>query len=118
MDYKELDVWNESMELVKLIYLFSANFPASEQFGLTSQIRRAAIYVPSNIAEGVGRNHTKDTLQFLYIAWGSLYEIETQLIIANEMFDIASNNFDEIFPKLQSTKMLINGFINYNKKKI
>jgi four helix bundle protein len=118
MDYKELDVWKESKELVKLIYLFTSSFPNSEQFGLTTQVRRAAISVPSNIAEGVGRNHSKDTLQFLYVARGSFYELETQLIIASELFEINSNNYEEILKKMQHIKMLLNGFINYYKKKV
>jgi four helix bundle protein len=118
MDYKELDVWKESKDLVKEIYLYTVNFPSSEQYGLTNQIRRAAISVPSNIAEGVGRNHSKDTLRFLYIPRGSLYELETQLIIANEMLEINAINFDSIFQKLQNVKMLVNSFINYYKKKV
>ena len=118
MDYKELDVWKESKDLVKEIYLYTVNFPSSEQYGLTNQIRRAAISVPSNIAEGVGRNHSKDTLRFIYIARGSLYELETQLIIANEMLEINAINFDSIFQKLQNVKMLVNSFINYYKKKV
>ncbi len=61
MDYKELDVWKESKELVKLIYSLTNSLPTNEQFGLSQQIRRSAISVPSNIAEGIGRNHTKDT---------------------------------------------------------
>ncbi len=91
MDYKELDVWKESKELVKLIYSLTNRLPSSEQFGLIPQIRRSAISVPSNIAEGVGRNHSKDTIQFLYIARGSLYELETQLVISKELFSLEEN---------------------------
>jgi four helix bundle protein len=119
MVYKKLDVWEEAKNLVKLIYTYTNSLPAQEQFGLTFQIRRSAISVPSNIAEGVGRNYSKDTLKFLYIARGSLYELETQLIIANEMFKTSGiDNFDEVFQKTQNVKMLLNGFINYYRKKL
>lgn len=84
MDYKELDVWKENKDLVKLVYSFTNSFPPSEQFGLTLQIRRSAVSIPSNIAEGIGRNHSKDTLQFLFIARGSAYELETQLLISKD----------------------------------
>ena len=67
MDYKELDVWKETKELVKLVYEFTNDMPSNEQFGLTLQVRRAAVSIPSNIAEGIGRNHTKDTIQFLLL---------------------------------------------------
>lgn len=117
MDYKELDVWKESKELVKLIYSLTNSLPSSEQFGLILQIRRSAISVPSNIAEGVGRNHSKDTIQFLYIARGSLYELETQLVISKELFSLEENEFDVIWNKIQNCKMLINGFISYYQKK-
>ena len=77
--YTDLDVWKKSRELVKEIYVLTKAFPKDEMYGLSSQIKRSAVSVPSNIAEGYGRNHTKDTLQFLFIARGSLYELETQL---------------------------------------
>ena len=117
MDYKELDVWKESKELVKLVYSLTNSLPSNEQFGLILQIRRSSISVPSNIAEGIGRNHSKDTIQFLFIARGSLYEIETQLIISRELFSLNESEFDLTWNKLQNCKMLINGFINYYQKK-
>ena len=117
MDYKELDVWKESKELVKQIYTLTNSLPQCEQFGLTMQMRRSAVSVPSNIAEGVGRNHSKDTLQFLFIARGSIYELETQLIISKELFTLNEVEFDIVWQKLQNCKMLINGFINYYQKK-
>lgn len=117
MDYKDLDVWKETKELVKLVYTLTNSFPISEQFGLTMQIRRSAVSIPSNIAEGVGRNHTKDTLQFLFIARGSIYELETQLLISKELFSLNEQDFETTFGKIQNCKMLINGFINYYQKK-
>ena len=78
MDHKDLDVWKKGMDLVEKIYSISNSFPDSERFGLTSQIRRAAISVPSNIAEGTGRKSDKELLQFISMALGSLAELETQ----------------------------------------
>jgi len=80
--YKELDGWKKSMELVKNVYLLIKTFPKEELYGLTSQIKRAAVSVPANIAEGIGRNYKKDTTQFLHISRGSLYELEILLNIA------------------------------------
>lgn len=80
--YRELDVWNKSIELVEEIYKISASFPSDEKFGLTSQIRRAATSIPCNIAEGFGREHLKEYLHHLSMSKGSLLEVETQIIIA------------------------------------
>jgi four helix bundle protein len=85
--YKNLEGWKKSMQLVKEVYLIIKNFPKEELYGLTSQIKRAAVSIPANIAEGVGRNYKKDTIQFLHISRGSLYELETLLSVA-EMIDI------------------------------
>jgi len=81
-NYRELDVWNAAMELAELVHTSTMNFPKHEMFGLQSQIRRAAYSVPSNIAEGFGRGHTKEFIQFLNNATGSLFETETQLTLA------------------------------------
>jgi len=118
MDYKELDVWKSSFELVKLVYHFTGQLPSNEEFGLSHQIRRAAVSIPSNIAEGVGRNSSKETIQFLFIARGSIFELETQLILCNEIYKVDTNEYDALFQKLQNCKMLINGFINYYQKKL
>jgi len=83
--FRELLVWQAGIKLVREIYLVSVGFPADERFGLTSQIRRAAVSIPSNIAEGWGRGSTKDYLRFLSVAQGSLREVETQLVIAQEL---------------------------------
>lgn len=117
MDYKELEVWKESKELVKIVYEATGSFPSSEQFGLSSQIRRCAVSIPSNIAEGVGRNHIKDTIQFLYISRGSLYELETQIILAFELSFISKDAFEKVFEKIHLCMKLISGFINYYENK-
>ena len=83
--YKDLEVWQVSLELVKAIYQITGKFPSSERFGLTQQMRRAAVSIPSNVAEGQFRNSSKEFKQFLSIALGSAAELETQLIIAREI---------------------------------
>lgn len=84
--FKQLIVWQKSIELVKMIYIVTAQFPNSELYGLVSQMRRAAIAIPSNIAEGKKRRTKKDFLQFLRIADGSAAELETQIIIAQGLY--------------------------------
>lgn len=77
--YKDLEVWKQSMDLCQNVYSLTSAFPANEMYGLTSQVKRATISIPSNIAEGASRNSTKEFIHFLYIANGSLSELETQL---------------------------------------
>ena len=116
MDYKNLNVWKESINLVKGIYKVTANFPYDEKYGLTSQLRRASISIPSNIAEGNSRSSDKDYKRFVDIAYGSALELETQLIISVELGYI--NKSDSIFQKLEEVKKLISGFIKFLKKEI
>lgn len=87
--FKELVVWQKSMELVKAIYRMSSSLPKEEMYGLTSQIRRAAISIPSNIAEGKKRKTRSDFIQFLRIADGSAAELETQLLIIQDLYPVA-----------------------------
>jgi four helix bundle protein len=93
--YRDLLVWQKAMELVVETYRFSSSFPKEELYGLTSQLRRASVSVPSNIAEGYGRASRKEYLQFLYVAQGSLKEMETQAILA-EMLGFASKSSTEL----------------------
>jgi len=83
--YRDLRVWQEGMDLVEAVYVAAARFPAAERFGLTAQLRRSAVSVPSNIAEGWGRGQTGEYLQFLRYARGSLKEAETQWLIAGRL---------------------------------
>ena len=115
MDYKELDTWVQSRKLVKMVYILTKSFPRDEQFSLTSQVRRCVISVPSNIAEGCGRQSNKDTIHFLHIARGSLFELETQLILANDL-EYISSDIKTILEEVERVKKLLNGFINYHKK--
>ncbi len=80
--YKELNVWQKGIEIVDMVYKLTDSFPAKEQYGLVSQLRRGAVSIPSNIAEGFARQYTKEYAQFLHIALGSCAELETQLIIS------------------------------------
>lgn len=115
MDHKELDVWKKSIDLVETIYKISAEFPASEIYGLTNQIRRASVSISSNIAEGAGRNSDKELLYFLNVALGSLAEVETQVEITLRLNFISTAN--TIFEQITEVRKLIIGFRNYIKKK-
>ncbi|MEP2670713.1 MAG: four helix bundle protein [Cyclobacteriaceae bacterium] len=114
--YMDLDVWKKSCELTKLVYETTKLFPADEQFGLTSQMRRASVSVPSNIAEGCGRNGPKDSMRFFYIARGGLYEIETQTLLSNQLNFIDAVTQQQILERIIECKKLLNGFINYHQK--
>ncbi len=116
MEYRDLDVWKFSRELVNSVYKLTKSFPKEELYGLTNQIRRCAVSIPSNIAEGCGRRTSKDTIQFLYISRGSLYELETQMFLALDQNFISENQLNEINSQIESCKKLLNGFINYYKK--
>ena len=116
--FKELKVWQKAIELVKNTYLKSQNFPKEEIYGLTSQLRRCAVSIPSNIAEGCGRQTSKDTIHFLHISRGSLYELETQYYLAFDQKYIDENSFNSALEQIQTCKKLLNGFINYYKKLI
>jgi four helix bundle protein len=114
--HRDLLVWQESIALVKDIYAVTRKFPDDEKFGLSSQMRRAAVSIPSNIAEGAGRGSQREMAQFLVIARGSLSELETQLVIAKEL-DYVSETA-EIEAKLRSIFRLLGGLLNNVKKKI
>ncbi|MEN9464611.1 MAG: hypothetical protein RL217_792 [Pseudomonadota bacterium] len=114
--YQELDAWQHAMELSVAIYHLTANFPDNERYGLVSQMRRAAVSVPSNIAEGHGRDSELEFKRFLLIARGSLAELETQWLLAQR---IGLAGFDEQLNELmQRVFSLLNGLINYLKRKI
>lgn len=109
--YKDLICWQKSIKLVKKIYKVTADFPQSEQFGLTSQLRRAAISIPSNIAEGFGRGSNKDFKRFLEISRGSLFELQTQLFIAKELEYINNEIFDKINEQSREFERILVGFM-------
>jgi four helix bundle protein len=113
-NHKDLEVWIESMALARELYLLCSKLPREELYGLTSQIKRAAISVPSNIAEGAARNGDKEFIQFLYISLGSLAEIETQVLLAN---DLGMLNDLTVMTRIEHTRKLITGLIRYLKSK-
>jgi four helix bundle protein len=113
--HKDLDVWKLGIELVIKIYEITSHFPPAEQFGLTSQMQRAVVSVPSNIAEGAARNSEKEYLHFLYISLGSLAELETQLIISQKLDFL---NDDSIFEEVEKLRRKLLKFIRYFKEKI
>ena len=116
MEYTNLEVWQESRKLAKEIYDLTRAFPKDELFGLANQLRRSVVSVASNIAEGCGRQTSKDTINFLHIARGSLYEVETQCFVALDQQYISQDHFNSVFNTIQICKRLLNGFINYYRK--
>ena len=110
--FRELVAWQKAMDLVVRIYEATEPFPSSERFGLTNQLRRAAVSVPSNIAEGQGRHATRDFLRCLSIAYGSLQEVETQLIIASRLDYLEEQFRPGLFDLASEVARLINGLMN------
>lgn len=114
--YTELDVWKESRILVNTIYKLTNGYPNSEIYGLTSQMRRCSVSIPSNIAEGCGRKSPKETIHFLYISRGSLYELETQSYLSKDLDFITQSELDLTLKQIEVSMKLLSGFINYYKK--
>ena len=112
--HKDLDCWKKSIAFVTEIYRVSKNFPKSEMYGLTSQLRRSTISIPSNIAEGAARKSNKEFIQFLYIALGSVAESETQLVIASKLNYL--EDFDNLNNQINEIRRLIQGLIRYLKE--
>lgn len=104
MEYTDLDVWMASRKLVKIVYDLTKSYPKEEMYGLTNQMRRSAVSVPSNIAEGCGRRTSADTIQFLHIARGSLYELETQLFLAFDQEYLKQSELNLSWTKLKLVK--------------
>jgi len=109
--YKELIAWQKSIDLVEEIFKVTSGFPKSEIYGLSNQMRRAAISIPSNIAEGAGRSHTKEFIQFLHIAEGSANELETQLIIVKRLNFLSEAAFNRLNEQLTEIIKMIVGLI-------
>ena len=102
--HKDLDVWKKSVSLVTSIYEVTKTFPKDEIYGITNQIRRSAVSIPSNIAEGSARKGEKEFIQFLYISLGSLAELETQLIIANNLKYVNLNDYELMTGRLEEIR--------------
>lgn len=110
--YQELIVWQKAMDLVEEVYKVSRSFPREEIYGLTSQVRRAAVSIPSNIAEGQGRRTTADFLRHLSIAYGSLLEVETQTLIATRLRFLAQEKCDDVMNMAGEVGRLMNGLMS------
>jgi len=115
--YRELTVWNKAMELVTEIYRLSQRFPKDEAFGLTSQIRRSAVSIPSNIAEGQGRLSRKEFIYFLGNARGSLLELETQIIIAKNLSYLSETDVEDLLERSAEVGRILNGLLSSLKIK-
>lgn len=107
--FKKLKVWQKAIQLVTMIYSRTSNFPKEEMYGIVSQIRRCAVSIPLNIAEGAGRGGKKEFSHFLDIARGSSFELETQLIISKELGFLNQFNFDNLCSELDEIQKMITG---------
>jgi four helix bundle protein len=114
-DHKDLEVWRGSFDLVTEIYAITRLFPKEEIYGLTNQLRRAAVSIPSNISEGAARQTSKEFVQFLYIALGSAAEIETQLIIAENLRYL--DGAETLLVKVASVRKMLHGLIRHYRTK-
>ena len=116
MYHRDLKVWQESINLVKIIYDAMLDFPSNEQYGLSAQLRRSVVSIPSNIAEGCGRESNKELYHFLNVASGSLAEAETQCYIAYTLGYIS--DLSEIDEKMETVQKLLAGFRKHIKKEL
>ncbi len=116
--HKDLRVWQQSIEMVTSIYLMTKTFPKEELFGLVSQLRRAAISVPSNIAEGYARGTEREKLHFLRMSSGSMSEVETQLLLSLNLGYVGQEMFDELSEKVTTVWKQLNALISSIKKKM
>lgn len=117
-NYHKLKIWQISMQLVESVYELTLKFPKSEQYGLTSQVRRAAVSMPSNIAEGNVRDSRKEYLHFLSVALGSLAEVETQLQLSSRLGFVSLDEIEEMLDLIQLLARMIRGLQRNIKSKI
>ena len=115
--HKKLEVWIRSVDLVTKLYEATKGFPPDERFGLTSQIRRAAVSIPANISEGAARQTSKEFLQFLSIAQGSSSELETELLIAVNLGYLRRSEFDDLIADIESISRMLIGLSKYLRSK-
>jgi four helix bundle protein len=115
--HEKLEVWNKAVEFVVTIYKETAEFPKEEKFGLTSQVRRAAVSVPANIAEGAARQTSREFARFLSIAQGSASELETELLIAQRLGYLEQNSYRKLYDELNTIARMIVGLSQHLKRK-
>jgi len=116
-NYKELKVWQKAYSLCLEIYRATRGFPKEERYGLTSQIRKAAVSVPSNIAEGYGRRTTADYVRFLYISYGSNCELETQIMLSGDLGYFKDGKLEELIEENAEVERMLKGLINSLERK-
>ena len=110
-NFRKLNIWLDAMLLAKEVYLITSKFPKEEKYGLVSQINRCCISVPSNIAEGSSRSSNKEFSHFIKIALGSLFELETQIILSNEFKIIKDEDSSIVLDKIATLQKMLNGFL-------
>lgn len=115
--FRELRVWQRAIALAEIVYRVTEDFPRREHYGLASQMRRSAVSIPSNVAEGQGRLTTVDWLRFLGLARGSLFELETQIMLAQRLNFVASDSVDELTKQVSEVARALAGFINHLETK-
>lgn len=111
-DFKKMKIWQDSMEITKKIYTLTSDFPKYEQYGLIQQMRKAAVSIPSNIAEGCGRGSDAQLAHFLDIAQGSAFELETQLYLSGQLNFLDQEKMNILVTKLTTLEKMIDGFKN------
>jgi len=114
--HKDLEVWKRSIEFVSTIYKDLDDFPKSEMYGITSQLKRSAVSIPSNIAEGAARSGNKEFIRYLYIALGSAVEVDTQLLISNNLGFLSTEKYDSLSTEIEEICKMLQGLIRYRKK--
>jgi four helix bundle protein len=117
-NYKDLKVWQRSYQLCLQIYKITKGFPDEEKYGLTSQLRRAAVSVPSNVSEGYGRKTTPEYIQFLYIAYGSICEIETQILLSGDLGYIEPGRLEVLNEGVKEVERMLKRLIKSLERKI
>ena len=118
MIHKNLTVYKRSIVFVTTIYKLTKTFPKNEVYGLTSQIQRSAVSIPSNISEGAARKSDKELIQFLYISLGSAAELDTQLEIARNLDFLDNETYEKTSVELSEISKMINGLIAFQRKKV
>lgn len=113
-DYKQLDVYKEAKSLVLMVYALLKKFPKEEQYALCDQLRRAVISILSNIAEGSGRNSSKEHVHFIEIAYGSLREVDCQLDVAHDLGYISKEELDDVAKRIRKVSSILSGLRNYH----
>lgn len=116
--YKDLTIWSKGLEIAKVVYFIARDLPKSEKFGLVSQMTRSAVSISSNIAEGWGRGSNKSFSNFLKIARGSLFELETQFLLAQHLYEIKEEQSEKLVNLIKEETKMINTFISKLKPEI